>query len=90
MVRSPAADSTQAAQDTADRHAHVGAEPHAAGSALHMYVPATPVMPDARRSQNCVPFVQNRGPQVNVPAGAAQPPASEMSSPAADAAHGFE
>jgi len=55
-----------------------------------MYMPATLVIPEGRRSQNCIPFMQKRGPQANVPAGAVQPPASEMSSPAAEAAQGFE
>jgi hypothetical protein len=90
VVRSPAADITQLAHDTPDRQAQAGVVPHAAGSGLHVYVPATPVMAEARRSQNCAPFMQNRGPHANVPAGAMQPPASEMSWPAAEAAHGFE
>jgi hypothetical protein len=71
-------------------HAHVGVVPHEAGSGRQVNVPATPVIPDGVRSQNCAPFMQKRGPQANVPVGAAQPPPSEMSCPAIEATHGFE
>ncbi len=72
-----------------DKQAHVAGEPQAGGSVRQAYVPAAPTGPPSMRSQNCVPWVQKRGPQANVPVGSVQPPWSLMSTPAEAAMHGL-
>lgn len=89
VVRSPAADARQLAHDMPAMHAQVGVVPHEVGRGRQVNVPATPVILDGIRSQNCAPFMQKRGPHANIPVGAVQPP-SEMSCPAIEATHGFE
>ena len=65
-----------------DRQAHVAGEPHDGGNVRQANVPGAPTGPPIMRSQNCVPWVQNRGPQRKVPDGGVQlMPCSSMSAP---------
>ena len=88
-MRSPLAVIVQLPHVVADRQAHVAGDPQAGGSVRHAYVPGAPAGPPIIRSQNCVPFVQKRGPHANVPDGGVQVPWSLMSTPPAAAMQGL-